>query len=66
MLSIKGKSDKLCVICKKPDTRLAVDTKEEFSGPLCKEHLWEMTNSPMAPKKNKAGGEKSKQKGESS
>jgi len=51
MLALKGRSEKPCVICKKPNTRLAEDKEAEFKGALCKEHVWEMTDVE-APKKN--------------
>ena len=54
---IKNPSQKKCVMCEKTDTRIVDIREDEFRGPLCREHLWEKTSSPIekqTPKKKES------------
>jgi hypothetical protein len=50
MLTVKGKSNKPCVRCHKTGDNRLCETKGEFLGALCKDHLWEATEHEVVKK----------------
>ena len=47
---VKGPSQRPCVICSKPNTRLVDIRDEEFRGSLCPECTWKKSATPIEKK----------------